>query len=177
MPPSPEREARKLLTKYAVTSAPVPVDQIAVREGAQIARLHFDGPESGFILRDGKRTIIGVNTRTSMRRQRFTIAHEIGHSVLHEGKLIVDHAVRVNWRDEVSSQATDRQEIAANAFAAELLMPSDLVFNHLADYAESVRSNNESIARDELIAQLARTFNVSIEAMGYRLINLGILAT
>jgi Zn-dependent peptidase ImmA (M78 family) len=174
---SPEREARKLLAKYAVTSAPVPVDRIAEGEGAQIARHHFDGPESGFILRDGKRTIIGVNTRTSMRRQRFTIAHEIGHFILHEDKLIVDYAVRVNWRDEVSSQATDQQEIAANAFAAELLMPSDLVFSHLAAYAESARSNNESIARDDLIAQLARTFNVSTEAMGYRLINLGILAT
>lgn len=173
----PEREARKLLAKYAVTSAPVPVDLIAEGEGAQIARHHFDGTESGFILRDGKRVIIGVNTRTSVRRQRFTIAHEIGHLLLHEGRLIVDHAVRVNWRDDISSQATDQQEIAANAFAAELLMPADLVFRHLADYADNVLAQNEAIARDELLGQLARIFNVSTEAMGYRLINLGILAT
>jgi Zn-dependent peptidase ImmA (M78 family) len=174
---TPQKEARRLLTKYAVTGAPVPVDRIAEGEGAQIARHHFDGSESGFILREGKRAIIGVNTRTSVRRQRFTIAHEIGHLLLHSGKLIVDHAVRVNWRDETSSQATDEQEIAANAFAAELLMPSDLVFSHLASYVEDMRVNNEAIGRDELIAQLARIFNVSTEAMGYRLINLGILAT
>ncbi len=175
--PRPELVAKGLLTKYAVTTAPVPVERIAVGEGAQIARHHFDGTESGFILRDGKRIIIGVNTRTSMRRQRFTIAHEIGHLVLHEGRLIVDHAVRVNWRDDVSSQATDQQEIAANAFAAELLMPPELVFKHVAAYTDAARSNNESISRDELISQLAHIFNVSTEAIGYRLLNLGILAT
>ena|SRR6266581_6793776 len=173
-----QKEARKLLDKYSVTKVPVPVEEIAVGEGAQIARHHFEGSESGFILRDGKRVIIGVNTRTSERRQRFTIAHEIGHLLLHEGKpLIVDHAVRIDWRDERSSQATDAQEIAANAFAAELLMPPELIVSNLRDYVDSVESRNGVVARDDLIARLARVFNVSAEAMGYRLINLGILAT
>jgi Zn-dependent peptidase ImmA (M78 family) len=67
--------------------------------------------------------------------------------------------------------ATDLQEIAANTFAATLLMPEEVVLDHATIL---VRSNGE-ISRDDLIARLARTFDVSVEAMGYRLISLGIL--
>jgi len=173
-----EAEAGRLLQKYRVLEPPVPVDHIARGEGAQIARHHFEGWESGFVLRDGRRTIIGVNTRTSPRRQRFTIAHEIGHFLLHEGKpLIVDHSVRIDWRDEVSAMATDDQEIMANAFAAALLMPAELIFTHLEQYVANIAKTDRQLTRDDLITQLARTFDVSTEAMGYRLINLGILAT
>jgi Zn-dependent peptidase ImmA (M78 family) len=66
---------------------------------------------------------------------------------------------------------TNAEEIQANNFAANLLMPDDMVLVHVTDL---VRSNGD-ISRDDLIAQLAREFDVSIEAMGYRLINLGIL--
>jgi Zn-dependent peptidase ImmA (M78 family) len=173
-----EAEARRLLEKYRILEPPVPVEHIARGEGAQIARHHFEGWESGFVLRDNGCTIIGVNTRTSPRRQRFTIAHEIGHLLLHEGKpLIVDHSVRVDWRDEVSAMATDSQEIMANAFAAALLMPAELIFSHLKQYVANIAQTDRLLSRDDLITQLARTFDVSTEAMGYRLINLGILAT
>ncbi len=172
-----EMKARELLRKYYVLAPPVPVEKIARGEGAQIARHRFEGWESGFILRDGRQTIIGVNTRTSRRRQRFTIAHEIGHFLLHEGALIVDHAVRVNWRDEVSGMATDTEEIEANTFAAELLMPREFVINKLEEYMKKIGTTNRTMSHEDLITSLAREFDVSAEAMGYRLINLGILAT
>lgn len=169
--------ARELLQKYDVHAPPVPVEEIARGEGAVIARHRFSGWESGFMLRDESRTIIGVNTRTSRRRQRFTIAHELGHLLLHEGALIVDHAVRVNWRDDVSGMATDTEEIQANAFAAELLMPRELLIDSLEEYMADVGRANRVMSHEDLIASLAREFDVSAEAMGYRLMNLGILAT
>lgn len=172
-----EKRACELLDKYRVLNPPVPVEKIAVGEGAEIARNRFEGWESGFLLRDGSRVIIGVNTRTSRRRQRFSVAHEIGHLLFHEGNLIVDHAVRVNWRDEVSGMATDRQEIQANAFAAELLMPRGFVIDALEKYLDGVTRTGRVMSHEDLISQLAREFDVSAEAMGYRLINLGILAT
>ena len=172
-----EMKARELLRKYNVLAPPVPVEEIARGEGAQIARHRFKGWESGFILREGRQTIIGVNTRTSRRRQRFTIAHEIGHLLLHEGALIVDHAVRVNWRDEVSGMATDTEEIQANTFSAELLMPRDFIIDSLEAYMEEVNRSTKAMSHEDLITSLAREFDVSAEAMGYRLINLGILAT
>lgn len=165
--------ARQLIADHQISQPPARVEQLAEALGFQIARHRFDGPESGFALRDGKRSIIGVNIQTSRRRQRFTIAHELGHLLMHEGRpLTVDQAVlRVDLRNEVSSMATDLQEIEANTFAATLLMPEEVVL----DYTTVLMRSNTEISRDDLITKLARTFDVSVEAMGYRLISLGIL--
>jgi Zn-dependent peptidase ImmA (M78 family) len=171
-----ESLACSLIQKYGISEPPIPVEEIAKGEGAIIVRHHFEGSESGFTLRSKDQTIIGINTRTSRRRQRFTIAHEIGHLKMHEGRLIVDHSVRIDRRDDVSSIGTDRQEIEANAFGAALLMPQHFVVDYVRRFA-SHRSNDPGpFTREELISQLARDFDVSVEAMGFRLINLGILA-
>lgn len=164
--------ARQIIRNYGITQPPIRVEDIAHSQGIEIVRHRFEGPESGFALRDESRRIIGLNTQTSRRRQRFTVAHELGHLLLHEGKIIVDQAVlRVDLRNDVSSMGTDVEEIEANTFAAALLMPEDIVFHHVL---KAVRANGE-ITRENLIAELARIFDVSAEAMGYRLINLGIL--
>jgi len=172
-----ESLACSLIEKYGITKPPIPVEEIAKGEGAIIVRQHFEGSESGFTLRSSDQIIIGVNTRTSRKRQRFTIAHEIGHVKMHEGRLIVDHAVRIDRRDNVSSIGTDKQEIQANAFGAALLMPHPFVIDHVERFVSQRASDPASpFPREELIAQLARDFDVSTEAMGFRLINLGILA-
>jgi len=173
-----EDRAVALIRKYGINEPPVPVEDIAGGEGAMIVRNNFDGSESGFALRDGKRIIIGINTRTSRKRQRFSIAHEIGHVILHPlSPLIVDHSVRMDWRDDVSSLGTNAQEIEANAFGAALLMPQDMVIDHVQKYiSRAPRPGAGSSWRDELVSGLAREFDVSTEAMGFRLINLGIFA-
>ena len=172
MKPMEVKEAERLLQRHGIAEPPVPVEHIAVAEGVQIARNHFSGSESGCALRNGHARMIGVNTATGHRRQRFTIAHELGHLLLHEGKpIIVDHSVRINRRDGRSSLGTDHEEIQANSFAAELLMPREMVVRRV------IASLDEGgVTRDQLIARLSREFDVSGEAIGYRLINLGILA-
>ena len=168
-----EQAAENLLRRYCVASPPVPIEDIAHAEGATIVRHRFEGSESGFALRDNGRWIIGINTSTSPRRQRFSIAHELGHLLLHEGKpLFVDHSVLISKRDELSSLGTDVQEIEANRFAAAILMPRDLVISKLREELELATTDS----RDELIARVARAFMVSTEAMGYRLINLSIIS-
>jgi Zn-dependent peptidase ImmA (M78 family) len=173
-----EDRAVALLRKYGIKKPPVPVEDIAEGEGALIVRNSFDGSESGFTLRDGKRIIIGINTRTSRKRQRFSIAHEIGHVVLHPlTPLIVDHSVRMDWRDDISSLGTNAQEIEANAFGAALLMPQEMVIDSVKRYVSRAPIvSTGSSWRDSLVSELAREFDVSSEAMGFRLINLGILA-
>jgi len=165
--------ARQIIRDYGITQPPIKVEEIARAQDVEIVRHRFEGPESGFALRDGSRRIIGLNTQTSRRRQRFTVAHELGHLLLHEGnKIIVDQAVlRVDLRNDVSGMGTDIEEIEANTFAAALLMPEKIVFDHVV---KLVRANGQ-ITRESLIAELARIFDVSAEAMGYRLINLGVL--
>ncbi|MGW4521345.1 ImmA/IrrE family metallo-endopeptidase [Amycolatopsis sp. NPDC004378] len=148
------------------------MEEIASRAGIQVVRAPSNGSESAFLVRDGRRIIIGVNSRQSRRRQRFSIAHELGHWQMHEGRpLIVDHTIRINKRDEVSSAATDTEEIEANSFAAALLMPR--TWMQAAVDRELQLGVND---RDALTLSLAKEFDVSTEAMRFRLMNLGIFS-
>lgn len=169
---SAEQAAQRLLRKYAISAVPVPVEHVAELEGAEVIRRRFKGSQSGFVYRDGDRAIIGVNSSTSRRRQRFTLAHELGHMLLHESDaLTVDRAVQ--FRDGVSALGIDTREIEANAFAAALLMPQDAVIQD----ARMLVDAQGPMPRERLVGQLANSFDVSTEAMGYRLINLGVLSS
>ena len=166
-----ERLAEDLLSRHALNTTPISVETIAEREGIEVIRVSAGWNESGFLLREqDAHPVIGINRKNSPKRQRFTIAHELGHWQLHQGKpLIVDHSVMINKRDDVSSQATEPEEIQANQFAAALLMPEQLVRDRAA--VGGFRS------RDDLISRLAAEFDVSTDSMTWRLVNLGILST
>ena len=73
----------------------------------------------------------------------------------------------MNWRDGTS----DSEEIEANAFAAELLMPREIVAREI----DRAIAKQRMVTPQRLTSQLAKTFQVSPEAMGFRLENLGVL--
>lgn len=131
------------------------------------------------LYRDTDPKIVGVNATHPPARQRFTIAHELGHLLLHKGRpIIVDKTIRlVNTRtddpDPTSSLATRREEIEANGFAAELLMPRDLVLKE----ANALVKSHETISDDSFVEDLARRFRVSRQAMEIRLGSMGVLFT
>lgn len=166
----PEVEATRLLEETGQDGAPpVDVTRIAEHLGAQVVEERLDRELSGLLYRDGDQVVIGVNSTHAERRRRFTVAHEIGHLVLHKGRpLVLDH-VRVNFRNATSSAATDYEEIQANAFAAELLMPAAQVVASARAAIESGRAGDAALVRD-----LADGFEVSEQAMEYRLVNLGL---
>ncbi|MGK3939766.1 ImmA/IrrE family metallo-endopeptidase [Streptomyces caeruleatus] len=150
------------------------MERLARHLGVVVSRSAFkDGDVSGMLIRqDGTSPVIGVNDVHSDHRQRFTIAHELGHFLLHPGReVVLDRPVRVNLRDKTSSAATDREEIEANAFAASLLMPADLVRSELQRLSAVVRQDPERCS-----TALADIFDVSDAAMGFRLINLGLVS-
>src|SRR5437879_4235539 len=113
----PEKYAQKILDDLELDNAPIPVEEIAAHLGAQLSYEPFQGKGelSGMLLRDKDRAVIGVNSAHPSVRQRFSVAHEIGHLVMHEGAMFVDQTVRFN-RDGNSSLAIDPQEIEANQF-------------------------------------------------------------
>ena len=167
------REAHAVLEATGVQRPPVPVESIARQLGAKLSYEPFDGNVSGLLYRDGDgdQVIIGVNTLHPEARQRFTVAHELGHWKLHPGKRVfLDHLVRVDFRDQRSAAATDREEIQANAFAAELLMPRDMIVHEVTHHGLT----GSPISVDQLVEELAAVFQVSHQAMEYRLVNLGI---
>lgn len=164
-----KKAADALHVNAASNQLPIDIEGLANYVGAIVSYEPFNEELSGVLVKESDRIVIGVNSSHSKNRQRFTIAHEIGHLVLkHQGELFVDHVVMK--RDGKSSKAIDRQEIEANRFAAELLMPEALVLER----AHALESGKAGLSPDELISQLAKDFQVSSQAMEYRLTNLGV---
>ena len=165
-----ETEATRLLVEVGEAGQPpVDIEAIARHLNAQVVEEKLDRSVSGLLYRDGDQVVIGVNSAHADRRRRFTIAHEIGHLVLHKGRpLVLDH-VRVNFRDANSSTASDLEEIQANAFAAEILMPREPVIAGAKKLLE-----DRAVTEAAVIEYLAQGFEVSDQAMEYRLINLGL---
>jgi Zn-dependent peptidase ImmA (M78 family) len=159
--------AEQLLKQCKVKTPPVPVDEIARFLGAEIRYSPFEGELAGMLVRgDEGQIVIGVNSLHHPNRQRFTIAHECAHLRLHEGiKVHIDRTFRVNKRDERSAQATDPDEIEANRFAAELLMPHDMIMSDLVDH--EIDMENE-----EQLKSLANRYQVSVQALTLRVNNL-----
>jgi Zn-dependent peptidase ImmA (M78 family) len=165
------RKARELLAAAKIKEAPVPVERLARLVGARIHYEPFDGQVSGMVHRRPDRVaIIGVNSTHSIVRQRFTIAHELGHLILHKDEnLHVDEKSPIGFRNEESSRATKDTEIEANQFAAELLMPVDLL-------AKEIKSLPDDMDAEDAVSELANRFQVSEQAMTLRLTRLGVLA-
>ena len=156
----------ELLRRHNIGKVPVPVEDIARKEGAELRYLPYDGDLSGMVFRDDDRVVIGVNSFHPQNRQRFTIAHEIGHMLLHKGKeIFVDKEYLVNRRDDVSAQAVDPEEIEANRFAAALLMPQATLESDLAN--RPIDMENE-----EDLRKLAKRYGVSLTALIFRINNL-----
>ena len=111
--------------------------------------------------------MIGVNRDQAAVRQRFTIAHELGHLLLHERSQVhVDREFRVRLRSGVSREGTDRDEMEANRFAAELLMPIGFLRADLEEW-------ELDLADDRQLRALARRYGVSTQSLAIRLNNLG----
>lgn len=158
------QEAGRLLEKAGIATTPVPVERIARQEGVQVRYAPLDGELSGMsYIKDGI-PIIGVNSLHHRNRQRFTLAHELGHVRLHQTELEKGiHLDRGSLRrDWLAAQGADDHEIEANAFAAELLMPKFIL-----DVA--IGGRRIDLEDDDEIDILARRFRVSSAAMRYRL--------
>jgi Zn-dependent peptidase ImmA (M78 family) len=168
----------RLLTSNRVSSAPVPIEDLARALGVNIRRTPAQESLSGFLLRDngGGRAIIGVNTLHHQNRQRFTIAHELGHLLLHTGQEIyvdgrAEAGLTVSLRDEESSAGTNVEEIEANVFAAELLMPATFLHADFASYSTLDLLDEDTLG--DVLGNLAQKYKVSRQALTYRLVNLG----
>lgn len=158
------REARKraqqLLKLVGVTQPPVDVEVIAKYLGFTVLKYPLPDTTSGLtFIEEGIKTI-GVNSTHAPTRQRFSVAHELGHYLSgHEsydggGTHVED---RPSYLDP-----QHRQEVEANEFAAELLMPSAWVKR---DAAAGGLAELDAVA-------LAKSYGVSEQAMWIQLLDL-----
>jgi len=101
---------------------------------------------------------IFYNDKARPERQRFTLAHELGHFVLHRGSLASFNCDK----ESIYSGADTLKQIEreADEFASNLLMPGDLLRQRITGKRIDFH----------LLGELAKEFGVSLEAMCIRLI-------
>jgi Zn-dependent peptidase ImmA (M78 family) len=168
-----EERAEKTLRDTEGYRVPVPIHLVAQRLNLTLEAAALGDKVSGMLVVEGDQGAIGYNSAHAHVRQRFTIAHELAHYLLHarrsgKAQLFIDKQVTYR-RDDQSSTGVNREEIEANQLGAALLMPRGLV-------QQEIRARDLDLDDSEAIDLLAKRFQVSTAAMSNRLQNLRMLA-
>lgn len=160
-------KALGLLEEVEIWEPYVDVELIARHLSIKLIYAQYEGDVSGFLAYNDDDVVIGINSLHNEKRQRFTIGHEIGHFMLHGREFnFVDHKPMILHRDARTSLGSDKKEVEANQFAAELLMPRHMIDGVLM----SIDTEREA---EVVIDELADEFRVSRQAMTLRLMGLG----
>ena len=144
----PREMARKVLKKYGVTRPGTPLEDIAEGEGLKILYRRWPNSVGALLLR--KERTIGVNSDHHPNRQRFSIAHELGHYFLNHRLDEYEKGITLD-NPPVGDDFSKIQNREANEFANELLVPLPII-------KESYKTAKDARA-------LADMFNVSVEVM------------
>lgn len=153
------KKAQELLNKYWKGGLPINPEKVAKLENIKVLPKDdlSERKLSGELVKINDSVIIYYNPGDSLKRQRFTIAHELGHYVLNHGYNFNDS------KNNFTMSHYDCREVEANQFAMELLIP-EIAINILIKQRKITNVN-----------ELCRIFNVSLEAMSFRLKKLGFI--
>ena len=153
------------LVYQAMGTAPVDVNNLAKALGLYLHEAFLGDQISGMLEFKNGQYKISVNADHPKTRKRFTVAHELGHYLLHKDLIGdgIDDTIAYRSEDIGKYHNTDigpYEETQANKFAASLLMPSKLVI-------AAFESGSD-------ISQMAADFMVSEQSMEYRVKGLGL---
>lgn len=139
------------------------------RQGYMLLRYPLgESSDLGFTVKKDNDIVIFTNSCSRLSREIFTLAHEVGHVILHleDRNSFIDDNVTINGR------SMDEKEQEANYFAACLLMPSDDVDRFIDFEIKNFREKGLS-AMD--IARIMSEFSVSFDMALNRLENLDVI--
>jgi Zn-dependent peptidase ImmA (M78 family) len=151
-------ELRRTLAVDPLTPLPCAVSLVESQLDVDVIVARLPAGCSGFYLPRNGRSLVAVNGTHAVVRQRFTLAHEIGHHVLAHGP--APRVLAAPAAGAVPATANDRER-AANAFAAELLCPADGV-------REFVGSAGAAVDFD-LVVRISAAYGISAAAVLARL--------
>ena len=159
---NPARHAESLIGELGILSAnEIDVEAIAFDSGVEVLYEALDGCEAtlvGF----GSKAIATVRPSSSRGRERFSVAHEIGHWLLHRGK-----SFQCRADDIVQNYSADiRLEKEADEFASHLLMPTSI-------FQPAIKAANRPGLND--LQDISEQFEVSMQAVSIRLATLDTL--
>lgn len=138
---------------------PVKLGALAKSLGVTVLLSTLPRGVSGQIGKEGDKFVIRINRHEARHRQRFTLAHEIAHYILHKDK--IEEAGK--WTENVllrSGQPED-VEFEANRLASDLVIPSNKLKEAANLYANELTT--------ETLEDLAKRFGVSTAAMEIKL--------
>lgn len=148
--------AHKLARRYGFAHPrEICLEDIAMERGVLVIPSRMDGCEARLV-RKGRNGIIRVNNTIPERgRQRFGVAHDLGHWEMHDSsQWFVCKAA--DLRDYERSPT----EAEANTFASELLMPTHLVRPRCQRVSPSLQA----------IKSIAEDFDVSLTSAAIRFV-------
>lgn len=156
------QQARSVLEMVGIAEPPVDVHRIAKTLGFLVLTQEFPDDTSAILYIEGDVKGIGVNGLHAPTRQRFSLAHELGHYLSGHEDFGGGERIHVDSTFDYSDPQ-QRQEMEANEFAAELLMPEPMLRRDLGEFGlDAVR--------------LAKRYEVSEQAMWIQLIDLKLAA-
>jgi Zn-dependent peptidase ImmA (M78 family) len=182
------RQCHAFLARYnAADTLPLPIEEIVEFEmGINI--IDIPGLQDrlgtvGFISSDLREISVDKHVAESVpTRFRFTIAHEVGHVVLHEPNYrSARFATPEEWKawiNAMSPKMFKRLESQANMFASRILVPVTglrSVFESYLDRAEAAGLDWEA-SPEVLFQAMAKDFGVAAEVIKYRLVNEGLIS-
>ncbi len=155
------RLVSQLLKRASVFDPPVPVADLPGLYGALLRSEPAGSDIAGMLLWRESRIIIGVNSSLERVRQRFAIAHELGHLAFdHRQVLHLDRHFTTRYlplSDSVEEEEKAHERIA-NSFALRLLVPPQMLRSR-------IRGIDLDIENDYRIDEIAEEFEVSRQIM------------
>lgn len=154
LPPGVREDIDGYLSEY-----PVKLGELAKRLGVRVLLSTLPRGTSGQIGQEDGEFVIRVNRHEAKHRQRFTLAHELAHFLLHRDRIVSAGG----WSENVLLRSGQPLEIEyeANRLASDLVIPSAQLAEAISDYTGPVTS--------EIIEDLANRFGVSTAAMEIKL--------
>ncbi len=151
-------KAREIQAEYGLDSFPIDIERLCDSLGIRVERIDFTRLwsnkteiSSAFTKKNGQFYIL-LNGSYSNALSRFAVAHELGHYFLHPD--VQAEKITVSFRGDGSYR-----EIAANKFAAELLMPEKLlteVYEKMVIPVSDTLARKFKVPKPEMCRQLDR---------------------
>lgn len=147
-------KVRTILKKLDINSAPIPLEKVAELFSLPVVPYpYFPEGISGTIINEHDLKVIGVNDNHAEVRQRFTVAHELGHYLMaHDDTRFIDDTF----------DKPNQKEQEANKFAAELLMPYDFLKKDIENGIINIKD-------------LSKRYIVSEQSMSIRLLETNLI--
>ena len=146
---------------------------IELGEHPDFSRIHIVG---NIFLKNGKPSIwCNPFENRNQGRKNFLLAHLLGHLMLHISPVYNDELNREIQESKKTMSLNKNshwsyEEMEAHNFASIILMPSSLIVKQI----EALKSKQDYTDKKTLIEDLSSSFEVSQQAMEYRLQKLGV---